>query len=132
MLKRIFVYGTLKRGESRGFVFEHVLGHKKFKVTRGKTFGKLYDLGEFPGMCKGTGWVHGEVVEVSEDDYHKLLPVLDSIEGYTGNNNLYVRKEVGVETPNGRKVATTYFFNDYSILNNYGVYLESGTWRQTT
>lgn len=128
--KKFFVYGTLKAGECRDGVFERVLGHNDFKRTTAKTFGKLYNLGEFPGMTVGTDRIYGEVVSLSEKDYYKMLPVLDMIEGFDENNpnSLYARQEVEVTTPEGDVQATTYFFNDKTILNGYGKYIESGEW----
>ncbi len=76
---KVFVYGTLKRGNSiRGldswgdaeFVGNAVTSKNKFT---------LYSLGAFPAVSKdGSDHIAGEVWSVDDD----VLNTLDSIEGY--------------------------------------------------
>lgn len=128
--KSFFVYGTLKDSECRGDVFKQVLGHD---VERYKACIKaeLYDLGSYPGICKGDDLIYGEVVVLSEEDYYKMLPVLDMIEGYEedSDHNLYNREEVVVVCLiEGVFEATTYFFADKEELEQHGDRLKGGIW----
>lgn len=75
----IFVYGTLKRGESNHGVMERARG-----VYRGDgmVVGTLYTLGPYPGLVSQgepvDGPVPGEVYEVSDAG----LSLLDALEGF--------------------------------------------------
>lgn len=128
--KAFFVYGTLKEGECRAHVFNQVLGHNNFKRQPAVIQGDLYDLGAYPGMCKGPGKVVGETVLLTEEDYLKMLPVLDLIEGYTPGreDSLYVREEVTTTQSTSPMEATTYFFSSTDELENYGRRVDTGVW----
>lgn len=100
---KVFVYGTLKKGESRA----PVLQREAIKWVPAAILGfKLYDLGSFPciGHSENGDQVFGELVECTNPD--AIVERLDMIEGYTpeGKHNLYNREEVDViELGNGRK-----------------------------
>lgn len=88
MHNRVFVYGTLKRGNRvRGM---DQMGNAKFvneAVTVDAAY-SLYDLGSFPAVSrKGNNRIQGEVWEVDND----MMNVLDCIEGYP---DFYNRCEV--------------------------------------
>jgi gamma-glutamylcyclotransferase (GGCT)/AIG2-like uncharacterized protein YtfP len=76
--QNIFVYGTLKRGECR----ERCWPHAPRSVQPGFIRGQLVDLGPFPGLIAGDGWVRGEVWEIRAADLPATLETLDAIEGY--------------------------------------------------
>lgn len=78
-MHKIYVYGTLMPND----------GREKVKV-----YGKLYDLGWFPGARLGVGnrTFLAEVIEVDD----KRLKELDRYEGYDPNDegsSLYIRRE---------------------------------------
>jgi gamma-glutamylcyclotransferase (GGCT)/AIG2-like uncharacterized protein YtfP len=72
--RRVFVYGTLRRGGSNDITRLHPA--PRF-IGVSKVQGTLYRLGHYPGLRLGAGgWVVGEVYEVAP----ALEAVLDLIE----------------------------------------------------
>lgn len=105
---RLFVYGTLKRGECR----ERCWPHQPLAVEPATTAGCLYDLGEYPALAVGDGIVLGELWLIAEQHLVATLAVLDEIEGYAKSpNDLYVRRVVTCCTRDGAEhQAQTYFY----------------------
>jgi gamma-glutamylcyclotransferase (GGCT)/AIG2-like uncharacterized protein YtfP len=104
----IFVYGTLKHGESRELNWPR----PTLKIERATTRGRIYNLGSYPAMTEGIEKIEGELWYVLSDDLEVTLAALDEIECY-GNNDidLYVRRIVQCELENGEvQRAHTYFF----------------------
>jgi gamma-glutamylcyclotransferase (GGCT)/AIG2-like uncharacterized protein YtfP len=88
MTNKVFVYGTLKRGNrTRGM---DMMGQAQFiaeAVTVEADY-SLYDLGSFPAVSRiGENRIAGEVWEVDDE----MMKVLDNIEGYP---NFYNRSVV--------------------------------------
>lgn len=80
MADRLFVYGTLRR-QVRNSVFHLIEGGATF-VGHGRVRGRMYDLGEYPGLVPpsdGESWVHGELYDL--DDLSNTLARLDDYEG---------------------------------------------------
>jgi len=80
MADRLFVYGSLRR-DVRNSVF-HLIGDEATFVGLGRVCGRLYDLGEYPGLVPSSdreSWVHGELYEV--DHPSNTLARLDDYEG---------------------------------------------------
>ena len=115
---RVFVYGTLRKGELR----HHLLEHKRFLGEAIAEGFVLYDLGDYPGMVPGEGRVVGEVYEVSWE----FLRTLDRVEG---TPHLYRRETIEVCLESGQKLqgVFTYIYNgstaDYKII-------KSGDWKR--
>ena len=87
-LNKVFVYGTLKSGDTcRGM---DRISPEAMIVGKAVTTYPDYDmidLGAFPGAIDGTKYIEGEVWEVDENTFH----VLDQIEGFP---DFYSRKLV--------------------------------------
>jgi gamma-glutamylcyclotransferase (GGCT)/AIG2-like uncharacterized protein YtfP len=96
MLRTIFVYGTLQRGQRR----EPCWPCAPQCVTPGFVAGRLYDLGPYPALVEGDGVVSGELWELPPEAMPETLAVLDEIEGYGGpaGENLYWRVTTAVHT----------------------------------
>jgi gamma-glutamylcyclotransferase (GGCT)/AIG2-like uncharacterized protein YtfP len=96
MKQYLFVYGTLKDE----FAPPEIAGTvKKMKfVGNGFAYGKLYDLGEYPGAVLGTrDKIFGSIYEVPDDE--NILRKLDEYEGFhpqTPKESLYLRKKIKV------------------------------------
>jgi gamma-glutamylcyclotransferase (GGCT)/AIG2-like uncharacterized protein YtfP len=90
----LFVYGTLMRGERRFLQ----LPVSPQNIHRAYTNGRLIHItdGGYPGLLKGEGLVHGELMEFDDADESELFHTLDSIEGYYGpdQKNHYDRKRI--------------------------------------
>lgn len=110
LVDALFVYGTLMRGESR-FVALEQLGF--LSIKRAQTFGRLLDLGSFPGLVhlqSRSDTVKGELVRLR--DPGAAVAVLDAIEEFRGfgrAGSLYRRTLCEAVTRDGRSyTAWTY------------------------
>jgi gamma-glutamylcyclotransferase (GGCT)/AIG2-like uncharacterized protein YtfP len=87
---RLFVYGTLRKGQYRDIC----------EIIPGTTFvdfatinGQLHDLHDFPGLeLNDKGVVQGEVYDMPDNG----VPMLDRIEGYRADTDsgFYLRRKV--------------------------------------
>lgn len=115
-MELIFVYGSLLSD------FEHLEGEKlralASLIGKGSVFGKLYDIGEYPGLVtsKGAGFaVLGEIYDLSSCP--NLWLELDEYEGLNDSNTPeYTREKVIVSTPNGTLTCWTYIYQ--GIIQN--------------
>lgn len=108
MITRVFVYGTLKRGECR----EACWPSGPLSISTAWVHGILYDLGPFPAMLRGADLVEGEVWEFEPDQMPEVLRTLDAIEGtdQPGEPNEYDRTVVQAHRQDGEVDAYTYIF----------------------
>jgi len=114
---RIFVYGTLRRGEKRHFILR---GCRFLGEATVKGF-VLYDLTDYPGMVPGDMEVKGEVYEIPEE----LLKTLDVVEG---TPDLYSRETIEVCLESGRKLRVlTYIYNGPTAGRKI---IKSGDWKK--
>ena len=114
---KVFVYGTLMRGEFNHCVLNgHGVEYLGTGITkRGFT---LYSLGPFPGMVfGGSNAVVGEIYEV--DDF--TLMQLDGLESHP---DFYRRTEIELQ---GGEKAQTYILNE-SYIRDCEV-IKSGDWK---
>jgi gamma-glutamylcyclotransferase (GGCT)/AIG2-like uncharacterized protein YtfP len=72
---KVFVYGTLKRGYGN----HRLLIGRSIFVGADSIRGKLYDLGNFPGVWHGNDLVQGEVYKIAGPE---VLRDLDCLEGH--------------------------------------------------
>jgi len=87
MMRRVFVYGSLRRGFSNHRFLESAsyLG----EATTAPHY-RLVSLGAFPGMTPGLSVVRGEVYEVDADTLRRL----DALEGHP---HFYRRERVALD-----------------------------------
>ena len=126
----LFVYGTLKVGESRGNLFQSEI-NGKYKIEKATIKAKLYDLGPYPAIVVGNDIVYGEAVILQEGLLDKMLPILDRIEGFYGENNphnLYDRVTTKAYGEGEQTDVITYMFSKPSILDTYARHLPEGVW----
>ncbi|WP_047985516.1 gamma-glutamylcyclotransferase family protein [Ornithinibacillus californiensis] len=118
---RVFVYGTLRKGERNA----HLLNNATCISESCWTQGGLYDTGNgYPAIKQSTSSiVYGEVYEVSNQE----LIELDYLEGYTEGreNNLYDRVDQEIITENGRIKAFVYVAARENLLKTR---IASGDW----
>lgn len=105
-MPRIFVYGTLKRGDVRAAA---LAGGRFLGEARTEPRYRLYDCGEYPalvGVAAGEEGVavEGEVYEVTPED----LARLDEVEGVT--EALYVRGPIALLPPFSQDAVEAYFY----------------------
>ena len=91
LLRHVFVYGTLRRGEQRDI---NRLLPAPVWVGSGQVMGTLYDLGSYPGLVLGSGGtVVGEIYQVTA----ALERQLDEIEEvWPQDSGEYTRSHVPV------------------------------------
>jgi len=82
----IFVYGTLRKDQSHE-MFHLLAKHGRF-VGDATVAGRLFDLGEYPGMiCPDeTHRVIGEIYEIHVADWNDVVTRLDKYEGCSSDD----------------------------------------------
>ncbi len=121
MKKLIFCYGTLKRGFSNS----HVMGKSKL-LGEAKIQGfTMHSLSGFPALTIGTGEIHGEVYEVTDE---ATLKNIYRLEGYSGQRNSRENwyDTADVNTPYGK--AELFYMKDKQRYENYKI-IENGIWQ---
>ncbi|QCR32806.1 gamma-glutamylcyclotransferase [Lysinibacillus sp. SGAir0095] len=122
-MKKIFVYGTLRKGE----VNAHLLKYATCIEENCWTHGLLFDSGYgYPALLpSATHRTVGELYEVTQNE----LKLLDELEDYTegGTNNLYERVEQEVFTMDGVTLAFVYISNNDDLLKEE---ITSGNWKE--
>lgn len=85
MTDLLFVYGTLRpeAHHTMGMSARARLQNESHPVGTARTQGTLYDLGEYPGLASGSGWVTGTLYQLN--DQHNTLEWLDQYEDITGS-----------------------------------------------
>lgn len=130
----VFVYGTLRKGDSRFGVLDGC------ECIHGVAFIDGFDmlnLGGFPGIVPGNGRIVGEIYEVDEE----VLGQLDRIEGYREDdpkNSLYIRQKVDAFYEDGGSIPRsgpkceddirTYVYNERPGRGDRREVIESGDW----
>lgn len=94
----VFVYGTLKRGQSR----ENCWPHQSLSIDTATVRGALFDLGPYPGLVAGDNLIAGELWQFRAEHIPATLAALDEIEGYQGRDDDEYRRVI-VECLTGEK-----------------------------
>lgn len=116
-MERLFVYGTLMRGEARNVLLHR--GGARY-LASGHVSGRLIDLGPYPALTPGPGLVSGELYDLGGAP--GLLALVDEIEG-----SRYRRETVEVETGGGIVAAWAYL---WAGARGAGKVISSGDWRR--
>ena len=97
MICSVFVYGTLKRGESR----ENLWPAPPDSVRPGWVWGELYCRRAYPALRPGGDRIRGEIWTFPAETMPAVIEQLDRIEGtdQRGQPNLYDRVEIEVFEP---------------------------------
>ena len=107
MKQLLFVYGTLAEDPPREIA--DVVQRLEL-IGDGFIFGRLYDLGEYPGAILGSRRekIFGKLLRFPESDAETLLCRLDAYEGYDPKHpasSLFVRRRTTINQPDGSPVA---------------------------
>jgi len=106
---KLFVYGTLRRGETH----HGLLGVSHCVSLLAQVSGSMVDTGfGYPAMMEGSGKVCGEIYEIDEE----MLLRIDALEEYYGPGdprNLYERVETTAYTDQGEVKVLTYVSNRF-------------------
>ncbi|MEQ6390724.1 gamma-glutamylcyclotransferase [Bacillaceae bacterium S4-13-58] len=123
-MKKVFVYGTLRKHESNARLLENA----RLIAEQCWTYGKLYDVGVgYPSVTKDDqDKVYGELYEVDEGQL-KALNQLEGFDEFNPEYNLYDRVEQEVFTDLGTFSAFVYIFNQEQVKGLRRI--ESGDWK---
>jgi gamma-glutamylcyclotransferase (GGCT)/AIG2-like uncharacterized protein YtfP len=112
--RNLFVYGTLRR-DTKHELFHLLARHAKF-LGEAVVRGKLYDLGDYPGMIyPERGRVIGEIYAVDSPQWESVIKRLDEYEGCTTADpepHEYKREVINAQLADGKTVpAWAYVLN---------------------
>jgi gamma-glutamylcyclotransferase (GGCT)/AIG2-like uncharacterized protein YtfP len=103
LLKLLFVYGTLMKGEKNHALLVEAGGVRM--LGPGRSRGVLHDLGDFPGfVAGGRNWVAGEVYRFEDPD--RTLSSLDLFEVSAG----FERRLLSVRWQHGEEDIWAYVY----------------------
>lgn len=110
MLKRIFVYGSLRKGH---YNYDAYLKDKSEFVSYGYVKGDLYTIEGviYPALIEGEGRVIGEIYEVSEEVANAIDELESYVEGDPSNEYNRVVCDIMDEQGNVIDVLPVYMFN---------------------
>lgn len=122
--ERVFVYGTLRRGECRDLRTNFGGG---LYLGQGSITGRLYELDDFPGvrLDPAGGRVVGEIFAVSA----RTLAALDELEGVNAecpDEGEYRRVRVLVERDSGAQECWVYEIGERHVVGRQQIV--SGDW----
>jgi gamma-glutamylcyclotransferase (GGCT)/AIG2-like uncharacterized protein YtfP len=103
----LFVYGTLRPSLAAGWP-RKLVGDLEVVATA-TVAGRLYDLGDYPGMVAGEGVVHGELLRIRDDD---RLSAIDAYEECGGPGALFRREAVQATCGDGTRLSAWAYFYD--------------------
>jgi gamma-glutamylcyclotransferase (GGCT)/AIG2-like uncharacterized protein YtfP len=114
MKQFLFTYGTLSTGQAPSSVVSLMKSLKRH--GKGYIRGRLYDLGDFPGVVLSESprnKVFGDIFELPTDG--SILKQIDRYEEFSPRkpkSSLFVRKRVPVKLDNGEQIECwTYVYN---------------------
>lgn len=88
MINKIFVYGTLRRGDDNHYLIAPYVT----EIKTAKMRGVRCHMSSLSAMIRGDSWVNGEVITFTEEE--KVIKLLDELEGFIEPEhprNLYER-----------------------------------------
>jgi gamma-glutamylcyclotransferase (GGCT)/AIG2-like uncharacterized protein YtfP len=128
-LLKVFVYGTLKPGESN---YEAYCADHTIDIQEAIAYGELFDLPfDYPAMTTGDRPVYGYMLSFANPT---VLNDLDELEGYssdqTSEENEYIRSEIEVFSLEGKPlgVAWIYLMHPKEVTRLGGILLPHGKW----
>lgn len=124
-MEKIFVYGSLR---TAFWNHDKVLKNRVRNIEKATIKGELFHLPEgYPAVIDGEEVIHGELLTITQD---KIIKSIDFLEGYfgEGKDNLYIRKKVKVDTPNGIEEGWSYFYVNQAYAKEKGQKVVQGDW----
>lgn len=126
---QVFVYGTLKPGESN---YKNYCQGKTIAEIRAYTIGELYHLAPgYPAITKGNSKVEGYLLSFADET---ILQSLDILEGYSRYRaeklNEYNRQQIAVYSLSDESLGTAwgYFMTKAKITALGGKLLNVTSW----
>lgn len=126
---KVFVYGTLKPGESN---YQRFCVGKVIEEVKAIAFGQLFDLSlGYPGMTIGKSPIQGFVLTFADAE---ILSILDELEDYDPNRpeteNEYNRQLIETFDLSGKSLGMVwvYLMSLELVEKLGGVMISSGCW----
>lgn len=126
---KIFVYGTLKPGETN---YQRYCTGKVVEAKRAIAFGQLFDLPlGYPAMTIGDSPVQGFLLTFADPN---VLSILDELEDYDPQRlpeeNEYYRQEIDIYSPTDQALglAWVYLMTSKQVQYLEGIPIPSGWW----
>ena len=117
MIDSMFVYGTLRKQESREQIMNKIsLGSKNITVNA-----KMYNIGAFPAIVLEEGTVYGEIHKIRDES--SSFHIIDCVEGFTEYNESSLYYRILINSSQG--ICWTYVWND--TTDSYKI-IQSGDW----
>jgi gamma-glutamylcyclotransferase (GGCT)/AIG2-like uncharacterized protein YtfP len=127
-LLKVFVYGTLKPGESNYAAYADQVVDMQEAIA----YGELFDLPfDYPAMTGGDRPIYGYLLFLTDPT---VLDDLDELEGYSPDHaladNEYIRDEIEVFSLEGKPLgcAWVYLMNLQQVTRWGGILIPSGKW----
>jgi gamma-glutamylcyclotransferase (GGCT)/AIG2-like uncharacterized protein YtfP len=122
ILDRLFVYGTLRQGQTA----RSLVANQIAKCVKAWTAGAIYafPMGH-PGYIEGDGQgrVEGEVIWLTE-----LAATFGLLDAYEGQDFVRVIRQVHLEDTGEQVWAWVYTLSDPSAAQKFGTRIEHGDW----
>lgn len=126
MTDYLFVYGTLVRNSKHN---SKLMLEEMECIGTGKIHGKMYDLGEYPGVIENNEkYVYGEIYRIHD---LKILSAIDEYEEVAqleSQKGLYIRKITNAILDQGKEIQVFAYFYNKSIQNMKEI--PSGKWNE--
>jgi gamma-glutamylcyclotransferase (GGCT)/AIG2-like uncharacterized protein YtfP len=120
IMELLFVYGTLMSSDEE--MSDFLKNGARF-LGKGVVKGRMYDLGEFPGIVVDqSGKIHGEVYEITRPE------IWESLDRYEGAPYLYTRETV--ECDLGSKTVMVQVYNLVKGQEMNRPVITSGDWKR--
>ena len=126
MTDHLFVYGTLTRTNEPNF--ELILNKLKY-IGSGKILGKMYDLGEYPGVIENNEkYVYGEIYQIHDLKMLSAIDEYEEVDHIEPQKGLYIRKITNAILDQGKEMQVFVYFYNKSIKNTKEI--PSGKWNK--
>lgn len=128
----LFLYGSLLQQTGNQQV-DRIMSRFSRPLYRGYILGRLYDLGQYPGVIESAqenDRVFGQLVELSRAGF--ILPQLDKFEDYRPKDaglGQYIRKRIKVYAQ-GKKTTSMAWCYIYNQPVNEDKWIRGGDWLQ--
>lgn len=128
-LLKVFVYGTLKPGESN---YQRYCAGKVVEAQRAIALGQLFALPVgYPAMTQGDNPVQGYLLTFADREVLQHLDELEDCDPLRPpEQNLYNRELIETKDPKGQSLglAWAYFMTPHRVRHLGGVLIQSGWW----
>ena len=122
-----FVYGTLIPDQPNYYLWRDSIISTKNSLIKNY---QLFDMGHYPMIVESNGGiVHGMLIYIKNEDYGKIVKIIDNLEGYNPENHgssAYKREIRDIEAENSLEKAWIYIGSEEYVKKENVV--KDGNW----